>query len=45
MIKTGDDVTGSMNLGNPTELSVRELAKVILDLTGLAFKNCASAFT
>jgi UDP-glucuronate decarboxylase len=34
MMETGPDVTGPINLGNPTELSVRELAEVILDLTG-----------
>jgi len=34
MMETGPEITGPINLGNPTELSVRELAEVILDLTG-----------
>jgi UDP-glucuronate decarboxylase len=31
---TGDDVTGPMNLGNPAEFSMLELAHTVLDLTG-----------
>ncbi|HEX3349767.1 MAG TPA: UDP-glucuronic acid decarboxylase family protein [Acetobacteraceae bacterium] len=34
MMGTGDDVTGPINLGNPTEIEVRELAERILALTG-----------
>ena len=31
---TGDDVTGPVNLGNPHEISVRELAERVIKLTG-----------
>ena len=34
MMETGPEITGPINLGNATELSVRQLAEVILDLTG-----------
>jgi UDP-glucuronate decarboxylase len=31
---TPDDVTGPINLGNPGEFTMRELAETIIDLTG-----------
>jgi UDP-glucuronate decarboxylase len=34
MMDAPDDITGPMNLGNPVETSVAELAKIIIDLTG-----------
>lgn len=34
MMKTGPDAIGPVNLGNPGEFSMRELAEVVLDLTG-----------
>jgi UDP-glucuronate decarboxylase len=34
MMGSEDDVTGPINLGNPMECSVRELAEIILRLTG-----------
>jgi len=34
LMATRDDVTGPMNIGNPTEFSMIELAKKIIDLTG-----------
>ncbi len=34
MMDTGDDITGPVNLGNPGEFTIRELADVIIDLTG-----------
>ncbi len=34
LMDTGDDVTGPVNLGNPHEISVRELAERIIALTG-----------
>ncbi len=34
MMATPDDVTGPVNLGNPGEFTMRELAEVILSLTG-----------
>ncbi len=34
-----DDVTGPVNLGNPAEISVRELAETIIDMTGARSKT------
>jgi len=34
LIDTKDDVIGPVNLGNPTEFTMRELADLIKDLTG-----------
>ncbi len=34
MMDTGDEVTGPINLGNPVELTVRELAEQVIRLTG-----------
>ena len=34
LMATGDDVTGPINLGNPSEIAIRDLAEMILDLTG-----------
>ena len=34
MMGAPDDITGPMNLGNPVETSVAELAKIIIELTG-----------
>jgi UDP-glucuronate decarboxylase len=34
LMDTGPEVTGPMNLGNPTELTIRELAELIVDLAG-----------
>ncbi|MCR5879760.1 UDP-glucuronic acid decarboxylase family protein [Phenylobacterium sp. J367] len=31
---TGDEVTGPINLGNPGEFTIRELAEIVIDLTG-----------
>ncbi|MEM9796787.1 MAG: UDP-glucuronic acid decarboxylase family protein [Pseudomonadota bacterium] len=33
MMETGDDVTGPVNLGNPAEMTIRELAEAVLRLT------------
>ena len=30
---TGDDVTGPINLGNPNEFTIRELAEKVIELT------------
>ena len=38
MMATGDDVTGPINLGNPAEITVKELAERVLGLTGSASK-------
>jgi UDP-glucuronate decarboxylase len=32
-MNTGDEVTGPVNIGNPSEMTVRELAEAILRLT------------
>jgi len=34
LMDTGDDVTGPINLGNPVEFTIRELAEKVLELTG-----------
>ncbi|MGI9316983.1 MAG: UDP-glucuronic acid decarboxylase family protein [bacterium] len=34
MMETDDQVTGPINLGNPDEFSIRQLAEMILDITG-----------
>jgi UDP-glucuronate decarboxylase len=34
MMNTGDDVTGPINLGNPKEFTILELAEKILQMTG-----------
>jgi UDP-glucuronate decarboxylase len=36
LMATGDDITGPINLGNPHEISVRDLAEHIIRLTGSA---------
>ena len=34
LMATGDDVTGPMNLGNPVEFTIRELAEIVIELVG-----------
>jgi UDP-glucuronate decarboxylase len=34
MMGTGDDVTGPMNVGNPREFTIRQLAERVVELTG-----------
>ncbi len=36
LMATGSNVTGPVNLGNPNEFSIRELAETVLELTGSA---------
>lgn len=36
LMATGDDVTGPINIGNPGEFTVRELAEKVVELTGSA---------
>jgi len=38
LMGTADEVTGPVNIGNPTEFSVRQLAEIVIDLTGSASK-------
>jgi UDP-glucuronate decarboxylase len=38
LMESPDEVTGPVNLGNPSEYTIRELAEVIIDLTGSASK-------
>jgi UDP-glucuronate decarboxylase len=38
MMATPDDMTGPINLGNPVETSVAELAQIIIELTGARSK-------
>jgi UDP-glucuronate decarboxylase len=43
MMGTADDVTGPINLGNPHEMQIRELAQEVINLTGsrskIVFRN------
>lgn len=34
LMETPDEITGPMNLGNPAEFSIRELAEAVIELTG-----------
>ena len=34
LMQTGDDVTGPINIGNPIEFSMLQLAQEVVDLTG-----------
>ncbi len=38
LMDTPDDVTGPMNLGNPVEFTIIELAKLVIELTGAKSK-------
>lgn len=38
LMETGDNVTGPVNLGNPNEFTVLELARTIIDMTGSGSK-------
>ena len=35
LMKTGDDFTGPVNIGNEAEFTIAELAKLVIELTGL----------
>lgn len=34
LMSTGPDTTGPVNLGNPTEFTIRELAELVIEMTG-----------
>src|SRR5437660_659159 len=34
LMDTADDVTGPLNIGNPTEFTIGELAEIVIELTG-----------
>ncbi len=38
LMNTGDDVTGPVNVGNPGEFTIRELAEKVIELTGSSSK-------
>ena len=38
LMNTSDDVTGPINLGNPNEFTIKELAQLVIDLTGAKSK-------
>ena len=42
MMNTPTGFTGPVNIGNPDEFTVEELAKMTIELTGSASKSCAS---
>jgi UDP-glucuronate decarboxylase len=38
LMDTADDITGPINIGNPTEFTIRELAEIVIALTGSSSK-------
>jgi UDP-glucuronate decarboxylase len=38
MMETSDEVTGPVNIGNPNEFTIRQLAELVVELTGSASK-------
>ena len=34
LMQTGDTITGPINVGNPNEVSIRQLAEIIIEMTG-----------
>lgn len=38
LMATGDDVTGPMNLGNPREFTILQLAEMVVKMTGSKWK-------
>jgi UDP-glucuronate decarboxylase len=40
LMNTGDDVTGPINIGNPGEFTIRELAEIIIEATGSKSEIC-----
>ena len=38
LMNTGADITGPMNLGNPNEFTIRQLAEIIIDMVGTRSK-------
>ncbi len=38
MMATGDDITGPINIGNPGEFTIKQLAELVIDLTGAKSK-------
>ena len=38
LMETGDGVVGPVNLGNPDEFTIRQLAEIVVDITGSASK-------
>ena len=38
MMETPDDITGPINIGNPKEFTIRQLAEIIIELTGSSSK-------
>jgi UDP-glucuronate decarboxylase len=38
LMNTGDEVTGPINIGNPNEFTIRQLAELVIELTGAKSK-------
>jgi UDP-glucuronate decarboxylase len=38
LMETSDELVGPVNLGNPAEFTIRELAEIVIDITGSAAK-------
>jgi nucleoside-diphosphate-sugar epimerase len=45
LMETADAVTGPINIGNPAEFSIRELAEIVIDVTGSRFKIVSRLLT
>ena len=42
MVATPRETTGPINIGNPTEFTIRELAESVLEITGSNRSSCSS---
>ncbi len=42
LMESDRDIVGPINLGNPSEFTIRQLAETVIDLTGSAFENHSS---
>ena len=38
LMNSGDEVTGPVNIGNPGEFTIRQLAEIVIELTGSSLK-------
>jgi UDP-glucuronate decarboxylase len=43
LMRTSDEITGPINLGNPGEFTILELAKIVIELTGSRSKIVRAA--
>jgi UDP-glucuronate decarboxylase len=43
LMETSDEVVGPVNLGSPAEFTIRELAEIVIDITGSAGARSGAA--